>query len=250
MILIRSLAFAAVFYLWSIVCGLAMTLLLLAPRRWMLKAMALWGVVVIAMLRLICGVRVEFRGLQHLPTGRGLVAAKHQCMFDTMGPLTVFPDACYVMKRELLKIPFYGWFSLKTGMLVLDRQGGAGALRKLIAEAKARLTEPRQLVIFPEGHRMAPGTKGEYQPGVAGLYRELGLPCTPMATNSGVHWPAHGILRRPGLIVYEFLEPIPPGLHRAAFMRELETRIETASQQLLKEGALTPAGLQGGRPAP
>ncbi|HXA40661.1 MAG TPA: lysophospholipid acyltransferase family protein [Phenylobacterium sp.] len=233
MILIRSLAFAAVFYLWSIVSGLAMTLLLLAPRRWMIKAMGLWGVVVIAMLRLICGVRVEFRGLQHLPTGRGLVAAKHQCMFDTMAPLTVFPDACYVMKRELLKIPFYGWFSLKTGMLVLDRQGGAGALRKLIAEAKARLAEPRQLVIFPEGHRMPPGTRGEYQPGVAGLYRELGLPCTPMATNSGVHWPAHGILRRPGLIVYEFLEPIPPGLHRAAFMRELETRIETASQLLL-----------------
>jgi 1-acyl-sn-glycerol-3-phosphate acyltransferase len=233
MILFRSLAFAAVFYLWSIVSGLAMIPLLLAPRRWMIKAMGLWGVVVIAMLRLVCGVRVEFRGLQHLPTGPGLVAAKHQCMLDTMGPLTVFPDACYVMKRELLKIPFYGWFSLKTGMLVLDRQGGAGALRKLIAEAKARLAEPRQLVIFPEGHRMAPGTAGEYQPGVAGLYRELGLPCTPMATNSGVHWPAHGILRRPGLIVYEFLEPIPPGLKRGVFMRELESRIETASQRLL-----------------
>jgi 1-acyl-sn-glycerol-3-phosphate acyltransferase len=233
MILARSVAFAVVFYLWSILCGLAMLLLLLAPRRWMLRAMALWGVPVIFFLRIICGVRVEFRGLEHLPTGRGLVAAKHQCMFDTMGPLTVFPDACYVMKRELLRIPFYGWFSLKAGMLVLDRQGGAGALRKLIADAKASLAEPRQLVIFPEGHRMPAGTRGEYQPGVAGLYRELGLPCTPMATNSGEHWPPHGFLRRPGLIVYEFLEPIPPGLRRAAFMRELEDRIETASQRLL-----------------
>lgn len=245
MILIRSLAFAGVFYLWSIVCGLAMTPLLLAPRRWMIKAMTLWGVVVIAMLRLICGVRVEFRGLQHRPTGRALVAAKHQCMFDTMGPLTVFPDACYVMKRELLKIPFYGWFSLKAGMLALDRKGGAGALRKLIAESKARLAEPRQLVIFPEGHRMPPGAKGDYQPGVAGLYRELGLPCTPMATNSGVHWPPHGILRRPGLIVYEFLEPIPPGLRRAAFMRELETRIETACQRLLEADGSAPKSRSG-----
>ena len=235
MILARSLAFAAAFYLWSIVCGLAMTPLLLAPRRWMIRAMAFWGVVVIALLRLTCGVRVEFRGLENLPAGRGLVAAKHQCMFDTMGPLTVFPDACYVMKRELLSIPFYGWFSLKTGMLVLDRQGGAGALRKLIAEAKARLKEPRQVVIFPEGHRMPPGETGDYQPGVAGLYRELGLACTPMATNSGAHWPAHGFLRRPGLIVYEFLEPIPAGLKRAAFMRELEQRIEIASQRLLAE---------------
>jgi 1-acyl-sn-glycerol-3-phosphate acyltransferase len=234
MILVRSLAFAALFYLWSIVYGLAvMTPLLLAPRRWTLKAMALWGVVVIAMLRLICGVRVEFRGLQHLPAGRALIAAKHQCMFDTMGPLTVFPDACYVMKRELLKIPFYGWFSMKAGMLPLDRQGGAGALRKLLAEAKARLAQPRQLVIFPEGHRTPPGAESDYQPGVAGLYRELGLPCTPVATNSGLHWPAHGILRRPGLIVYEFLEPIPAGLRRAEFMRELKTRLETASQRLL-----------------
>jgi 1-acyl-sn-glycerol-3-phosphate acyltransferase len=234
MILIRSLAFAAAFYLWSVVWGLAvMTPLLLAPRRWTLQAMALWAVVVIAMLRAICGVRVEFRGLQHLPTGPALVAAKHQCMFDTMGPLTVFPDACYVMKRELLKIPFYGWYSAKAGMLALDREGGAGALRRLLAEAKALLAEPRQLVIFPEGTRIPAGTKADYQPGVAGLYRELGLPCTPMATNSGVHWPPHGILRRPGLIVYEFLEPIPPGLHRAAFMRELEARIEAASQRLL-----------------
>jgi 1-acyl-sn-glycerol-3-phosphate acyltransferase len=233
MILFRSLAFAAAFYLWSFVCGLAMIPLLIAPRRWMIQAMGLWGVVVIGLLRTICDLRVEFRGLEHMPAGRGLVAAKHQCMFDTMGPLTVLPDACYVMKRELLKIPFYGWFSLKSGMLVLDRQGGAGALRRLIAQARARLAEPRQLVIFPEGHRMAPGEKGEYQPGVAGLYRELGLACTPMATNSGVHWPAHGFIRRPGLIVYEFLEPIPPGLHRAAFMRELESRIETASQRLL-----------------
>jgi 1-acyl-sn-glycerol-3-phosphate acyltransferase len=234
MILIRSLAFAAAFYLWSVVWGAAvMTPLLLAPRRWTLRAMAWWSVVVIAMLRVICGVKVEFRGLQHLPTGRALVAAKHQCMFDTMGPLTVFPDACYVMKRELLKIPFYGWYSAKAGMLGLDRQGGAGALRGLLADAKARLAEPRQLVIFPEGSRMPAGSKGPYQPGVAGLYRELGLPCTPMATNSGAHWPPHGILRRPGLIVYEFLEPIPPGLHRAAFMRELEARIETASQRLL-----------------
>jgi 1-acyl-sn-glycerol-3-phosphate acyltransferase len=234
MILIRSLAFAAAFYLWSFMWGLAvMTPLLLAPRRWTLRAMAWWGVVVIAMLRVICGVRVEFRGLQHLPTGRALVAAKHQCMFDTMGPLTVFPDACYVMKQELLKIPFYGWYSAKAGMLALDRQGGAGALRGLLADAKARLVEPRQLVIFPEGSRMPAGTKAAYQPGVAGLYRELGLACTPMATNSGAHWPPHGLLRRPGLIVYEFLEPIPPGLHRAAFMRELEARIEAASQRLL-----------------
>ena len=229
----RSLVFVALFYAWSVICGLAMTVLLLAPRRWTIRSMALWGVVVIALLRAICGIRVEIRGRHNLPAGRVLVAAKHQCMFDTMGPLTVFDDACYVMKKELLRIPFYGWFCVKAGMLQLDRQGGAVALRKLLADARARLVEPRQLVIFPEGTRTPPGTKGTYQPGVAGLYRDLGLPCVPMATNSGAHWPAHGFRRRPGLIVYEFLEPIAPGLHRAVFMRELEDRIESASTRLL-----------------
>lgn len=231
----RSVLFVALFYLWSTFCGLLMTPLIFGRRRWMIRAMAVWGSVVIVLLRVICDVRVEFRGLEHLPVGRGLVAAKHQCMFDTMAPLTIFSDAAYVMKRELLKIPFYGWFCLKAGMIELDRQGGAGALRKLIAESRQRLMQPRQLVIFPEGTRTPPGAKSDYQPGIAGLYRDLGLPCTPMATNSGAHWPAHGLLRRPGIIVYEFLEPIPHGLHRGAFMRELEFRIETASTRLLSE---------------
>jgi 1-acyl-sn-glycerol-3-phosphate acyltransferase len=233
MIWARSLAFVALFYLWSTVCGLVMTPLILGPRAWMMKAMAIWATVMMGLLRLICGVRMEVRGREHLPAGRALIAAKHQCMFDTMGPLAVFPDACYVMKRELMRIPFYGWFCAKAGMIELDRDGGSGALRKLIADSRSRLAEPRQLVIFPEGTRTAPGTKSDYQPGVAGLYRDLAMPCIPMATNSGAYWPPHGFLRRPGVIVYEFLEPIPPGLHRAAFMRQLETRLETASSRLL-----------------
>lgn len=233
MILVRSLAFVALFYLWSVICGLAMITLFLAPRRWMLKAMGAWAVVVTALLRGVCNVRVEIRGREHLPSGKALVAAKHQCMFDTMGPLAVFPDACYVMKRELLKIPFYGWFCRKAEMIPVNRAGQATAMRALIADARDRLKDDRQVVIFPEGTRTPPGTQTPYQPGVAGLYRDLGLPCTPMATNSGAHWPPKGILRRPGTIVYEFLEPIPAGLHRGVFMRELEARIEAASSQLL-----------------
>jgi 1-acyl-sn-glycerol-3-phosphate acyltransferase len=118
-------------------------------------------------------------------------------------------------------------------MIPINRDGGAGALRAMLSLAKTRVRENRQIVIFPEGTRTAPGTTGEYKPGVAALYRVLGLPCTPMATNSGVHWPAHGFLRRPGLVVYEFLEPLPPGLERDAFMRLLEERLEAASRALL-----------------
>jgi 1-acyl-sn-glycerol-3-phosphate acyltransferase len=209
--------------------------LLLAPWRWMSSGMALWARGVIVLLRTICGIRVEFRGLEHLPKGPVLIAAKHQCMFDTMGPLLVIKDACYVMKRELTRIPFYGWFSAKTEMIVVDREGQARALRGLLTDAKARVADGRQVVIFPEGSRTAPGEKREYQPGVAGLYRTLGLPCIPMATNSGSHWPAHGFLRRPGTIVFEFLPAIPTGLSREAFMAKLKNQIEWASNALLTE---------------
>jgi len=156
-------------------------------------------------------------------------------MFDTMGALLAFDDPCYVMKKELMWIPFYGWFCAKAGMIVVDREGHSKALRKLLTEGQASLKAGRQLIIFPEGTRVAPGETGEYKPGIAALYRSGDLPCIPMATNSGVHWPAHGFLRTPGTIVYEFLEPIPPGLPRPEFMRLLEERIEAGSKALLGE---------------
>lgn len=235
MILVRSLAFVVVFYLWSAAVGAAMIPLFVGPRIWILRATSFWATGVIGLLRWICGVRVEVRGRQHLPAGAALIAAKHQCMFDTMGPLTVFADACYVMKRELMRIPFYGWYSWKAGMIAIDREGGAKALRKLRSDAAARLKQDRQLVVFPEGTRTAPGAKAAYKPGIAALYRDLGLACIPLATNSGMHWPAHGFIRRPGVIVYQFLEPIAAGLQRAEFMRVLEARLEAASLALLGE---------------
>ncbi len=235
MIALRSLAFVALFYLWSAVVAIAILPLLLTPRRWMVTVTRCWAVVVVALLRAICGVRVDVRGAEHLPRGAALIGAKHQCMFDTMAPLTVFSDVAYVMKKELLSIPFYGWYARKVGMLIVDREAHAKALRTLIAQARTRIAKGRQVVIFPEGHRTAPGTRGDYKPGVAALYRDLGLACIPMATNSGVHWPAHGFLRRPGVIVYQFLEPIPAGLRRGEFMRLLEERLETASSLLLAE---------------
>ena len=230
---LRSLSFAAAFYLWSLVMVVVMIPMLIAPTRWILWAMGVWSRGTVWLLRILCAARTEFRGLENLPKGPVLIAGKHQCMFDTIGPFSIIPKASFVMKRELLKIPFYGWYSLKAGMISVDREAHSAALRSMMAQARLRASEGRQLVIFPQGSRLAPGEKGDYKPGVAALYRDLGLFCVPMATNSGVCWPAHGLLRRPGVIVYEFLEPIPPGLHRGAFMRMLEERIEAASDALL-----------------
>jgi 1-acyl-sn-glycerol-3-phosphate acyltransferase len=230
---VRSLIFVALFYLCSAAICIVILPLLLAPRAWMLGPVRLWSGTTIALLRLICGVRVEFRGRRHLAAGAALIAAKHQCMLDTIAPNLALADACYVMRDSLLRIPFYGWYSVKQGMIPIDREGHAGALRRMLATAKARIAERRQIVIFPEGTRTAPGTTGAYKPGVAALYRAAAVGCVPLATNSGEHWPAHGLVRRPGLIVYEFLEPIPAGLDRAAFMTTLESRLESTSTALL-----------------
>lgn len=230
---LRSLLFVALFYLWSASVAILITPLLLAPRTWVLRALEVWSYGVIGLLR-ICDIRVEVRGLEHVPKGKALVAPKHQCMFDVFAQFAWLPDSCFVLKKELMWIPFFGWYAQKAGMIVVDREAQAAALKKLVRDTQERLQEDRQLVIFPEGTRGEPGVRGSYKPGIAALYRELNLPVHPVATNSGVHWPKHGFLRKPGVIVFEYLEPIPPGLKRAEFMRTLEERIEAASMKLLE----------------
>ena len=236
MIVLRSLAFMAAFYAWSTIMALVMLPAVIAPRRWMIALFRVWGRGVYVLLNVLCDIKVEIRNKHLIPQGAALVAPKHQCMFDVFSQFVWLPDSCWVMKKELMWIPFLGWYALKTQMMVVDREGGAAALKKMVREALLRFADNRQLVIFPEGTRGTPGVAGDYKPGVAALYRELGVPCVPVATNSGVHWPAHGFLRKPGTIVFEFLEPIPPGLKRATFMDTLKTRIETASDALLAEG--------------
>lgn len=233
LIALRSFLFVALFYLWSAVVAILCTPLLLGPSSWILRMFAFWGRGIAVLLRAVCGITVEVRGRQHLPRGAALVAPKHQCMYDVFAQFTWLPASCFVMKKELMWIPWFGWYARKVKMIVVDREGHAAALKKLVRDARDRFAENRQVVIFPEGTRGEPGVAGDYKPGIAALYREIDVPVHPVATNSGVHWPKHGFIRKPGTIVFEYLEPIPPGLKRAEFMRTLEERIETASVRLL-----------------
>jgi 1-acyl-sn-glycerol-3-phosphate acyltransferase len=234
LILVRSLLFVFVFYLWTAVLAI-LTLLpaMLGPWQWTMAIFRFWSRGIIVQLRVICDIKVELRGREHMPKGRAIIAPKHQCMFDVFAQFAWLDDSCFVMRKELMRIPVFGLYARKAGMVVLDREGGAKALRDLLAQSRERLQDVRPLVIFPEGHRGDPGVAGDYHPGVAGLARDLELPTYPVATNSGVHWPAHGFIRKPGTIVFEYLPPIPTGLKRAEYMRRLETEIETASNALL-----------------
>ena len=232
MLVVRSLLYVALFYLWTALVAVLCTPILFGPTRWSLGMFHYWSRGVIGLL-VVCGIKVEVRGREHMPKGPALIAPKHQCMLDVFAQFGVLPSSCFVMKKELMWIPWFGWYAQKVGSIVVDREAGASALKKMVREAKALFADHRQIIIFPEGHRQPIGAAPDYKPGIAALYREIDVPVHPVATNSGVHWPRHGFLRHPGTIVFEYLEPIPPGLKRAEFMRILQDRIETASAALL-----------------
>jgi len=235
LIYLRSFAFQLFFWVWSVFTTLWMLPFFLLPRKATMWALGVWSRGLFLGLRWLAGVRVEVRGREHLPTGPALVAPKHQSMFDVFSQFALLPDASFVMKKELLQVPLFGWYGLKGGMIVVDREGAATALKKLVRDTLDRMKETRQVVIFPEGTRGKPGQPGDYKPGIAALYRELNLPVTPMALNTGLHW-GKGFLIKPGVIVFEYLPPIPAGLKRGEFMRELQTRIDTATQAIEASG--------------
>ena len=207
---------------------------LLLPHRHAMGVIKLWARFVLFGLRWIAGIRVVVTGLEHRPSGAGLLAGKHQGMLDIVAPFTFLDDPCFVLKKELMPLPFFGWFAWKTKMIAVDRAAHAKALKGMVRQARARLDDQRQILIFPEGTRTQPGQPGDYKPGVAAIYRDLDAPCHLMATDSGRCWPAKGFIYRPGVVTFAFLPPLPAGLKRAEFMARLEAEIETASMGLLR----------------
>jgi 1-acyl-sn-glycerol-3-phosphate acyltransferase len=196
------------------------------------------------LLRVVCGTRVEWRGTEKIPKGACIVACKHQSAWETFALYAVLDDPVYVLKRELMWIPLFGWFMWKAGLIPIDRSAGMAALARMTVRAQRALTgvRPRQLVIFPEGTRRAPGAAPDYKPGIAYLYGKAGVTCVPMALNSGLFWPRRSLLRFPGTIIVEVLDPIPPGLDKQAFFLQLQTAIETASERLRRESETKKSG--------
>lgn len=237
--MLRSLLFFIVFYVNTAVILIGGSPLLLGPRRWAMAGLRFHAVTSLWWMKVICGTRVEVRGRDNLPAGAALVASKHQSAWDTFGLVPLLHDPAIVMKEELLQLPVYGWFSRKFGMIPIKRETGPRALRIMAREAAQRIADGRHVLVFPEGTRRAPGAPPAYQPGVALLYGELGVPCVPVALNSGLFWPRRSILRKAGTIVVEFQEPIPPGLPRREFMNVLEERIENATARLTSLPAAT-----------
>lgn len=236
MLLFRSLLFALAFYVTTALFLVLGSWLLLGPRRWAMEGLRIHGLVSVWLLRVIAGTKLEVRGRHHVPQGACLVVSKHQSAWDTFGLVPLFRDPAIVLKDELKWIPFYGWFCVKFEHILVKRDKAAVALKTMIADARNRAGQGREIVIFPEGTRRTPGAPPDYKPGYVALYEGLGLPCVPLALNSGVFWPRRSLIRYPGTIVVEFLEPIPAGLPRKQFREVLEARLEAAAQRLVAEG--------------
>jgi 1-acyl-sn-glycerol-3-phosphate acyltransferase len=235
-VLIRSIAFNALFYLNLFVHFIAAIPTLVLPRRAILEVTRFWAGTNLWLLRIVCGIKVEFRGLERIPPGPLLVASKHQSLWETFSLLTVFPDPAYILKRELIYIPFFGWYASKARMIPVDRGRRSQALGAMTARARVELAHKRQIIIFPEGTRRAPGAPPNYKYGVVHLYAETGAPCLPVALNSGLFWPRRSFRRYPGTIVVEMLDPIAPGLDKQAFASRLQETIEAATARLIDEG--------------
>lgn len=184
-------------------------------------------------LRVLCGLTYEVRGTP--PTGNTMVASKHQCFLDVLILVKSLPQPKFIFKRSLIYAPILGIYALRTGATTVSRGKGAESFQDMMTRIAANSSDPGQFVIYPQGTRVMPNVKARYKEGVYAIYRTYDAPCTPAAVNTGLFWPRTGLIRRPGVAVVEFLDPIEPGMERAEFMADLEQRIETASDQLMDE---------------
>ena len=232
-IFLRSLVYNVLFYallvFWIII---AIPTFLMPPRAFVTVAKA-WARSSVWLMRVICNIKVDYRGLEKIPKGPLIVASKHQSMWETFALLQFFDAPLFIYKRELKWIPFFGWYLMKSKMIGVDRKGGMRSLMEMARRAPKEIRSGRQLIIFPEGTRTPVGAPPDYMTGVGQIYANAGVPCIPVALNSGLFWPRRTFMRYPGTLVVEFLDPLPAGLTRKDFIARIQASIEDATNRLV-----------------
>ncbi|MFI4961698.1 MAG: lysophospholipid acyltransferase family protein [Hyphomicrobiales bacterium] len=235
LILVRSIVFNVLFYLNTALWLIIALPTFFMPYRAILAVATAWGRSNLVLLRAVAGIDYEIRGREKLPKGPIIVAPKHQSAWETFSLLQLFDNPVFIVKRELQWIPIFGWLMIKGRMVPVNRGARSQALAAMIERARIELARNRQLVIFPEGTRRPAGAEPRYKIGVAHLYAAIGVPCVPIALNSGLFWPRRSIRLRPGTVLVEILDPIQPGLDKDEFFERLQHDLETATARLLVE---------------
>jgi 1-acyl-sn-glycerol-3-phosphate acyltransferase len=247
-IFLRSLVYNVLFYVLLIFWLIVAIPTFVMPSRAIMTIARVWSRQSTWLLRVVCNVKVEYRGVEKIPKGPLLVASKHQSMWETFALLQVLDQPLYILKRELTRIPFFGWYLMKAGMISVNRRAGGRALLKMVRQASEEVRNGRQLIIFPEGTRRPVGAPPDYKPGIAQLYASCREKCLPVALNSGLFWPRRTFMRYPGTLVVEFLDPVPPGLPRDEFLTRISATIEEATARLVEAARREQQQLFGGVP--
>jgi 1-acyl-sn-glycerol-3-phosphate acyltransferase len=235
LILLRSIVFNLLFYVNTLVYLVIALPTFVMPYRAIIAVARSWGATNLVLLRVVAGIDIDVRGAEKIPKGAIIVAAKHQSAWETFALLPLFDNPVFIVKRELQWIPIFGWLMVKGRMVPVDRSAGSQALKAMTERARIELADNRQLIIFPEGTRRPAGAEPRYKHGVAHLYAEEGVPCVPIALNSGLFWPRRSIRRLPGTVLVEILDPIAPGLDEEVFFERLKSAIEAATARLIAE---------------
>lgn len=233
--LVRSALFNVAFYLNFLVQAVLFAPVLLLPERMFWPIGRFWVRTTLWLHRKICGIDDEIRGIENIPQGGFIVASKHQSVWETLRLIELFPRPSFILKRQLLWVPLFGWYMWKAHMIPVDRGKGSAAVEAMTPLARRAIAEGRQIIIFPEGTRRPPLAPPVYRHGVTRLYRDLGVACLPVALNSGLFWPRRSFVHRRGTILVACLEPIPPGLAPEAFAEELKQAIEDATEALIAD---------------
>lgn len=238
MLFIRSILFVFIFYISSILQAVLYTpFYFFLPRRIAWFIPKLWGRITMFLLKIIVGINYRIEGLENIPKGACIVASKHQSTWETIMICIILKDPSLILKRELMWIPFFGWFMAKVGMIPIDRGSPIKAMKAVINGARKKARDNRQIVIFPEGTRQEPGAEPNYKPGIIPIYTELAMPVVPVALNAGLYWPRSTFILYPGTIILRFLPIIEHGLNKREFLKTLESVIEKSSNDLLIEAA-------------
>lgn len=235
MILLRSLAFAAALLLLTPPYSVFALATFALPPQTRFRLIAGWSRAVIALARSVLGIRYRIEGLEHLPPGPAIILSKHQSAWETLAFQVIFPPQVLVLKRELLWIPFFGWGLALMSPISIDRSKGTSALKRMLAQGRERIAQGFWITIFPEGTRVAPGSRGEYRVGGAWLAVKTGAPVVPVAHNAGLCWRRNAFIKRPGTVTVLIGEPISPdGLTPEALNARVEEWIESRMPVLLR----------------
>lgn len=232
---LRSLAYNVAFYVNIIVLMILGLPAILFGRHGVFFMARLWSFSSLWLLKTLCNLRIEYRGLENIPTGGYILAAKHESFLETFALLPHARDFAIILKKQLVWIPLFGLYLVGARQIAINRARGHAALLQIVEQARQVLGAGRQIIIYPEGTRRPPGAPPRYKFGVAAIYADTGAPCVPVALNTGLYWGRRGFARRPGVAVIEYLPPIQPGLDRVAFAARLEGAMEEACARLNAE---------------